>query len=131
NNRTFVNVPATGGPVRIGTVFVDPLGDLNRDGQVTTADITAMMSAMANTHSYLTAKNLTSQQWLQLADLNHDGRVSNADVQSLISMVANKAVAAVAKNQTATAVVPEPHSFALGVVALSALVVAYRLRGQL
>jgi hypothetical protein len=102
-------------------VFVDTLGDLNRDGQVTTADIPAMISAMADTQDYLTTKDLTSQQWTQLADINHDGVVNNADLQSLISMVANDASIVDAQNQVAMAIVPEPDSLVLATLGLMAL----------
>ena len=116
NTRTFVNVPGSTGLVRIGSVLVNALGDLNRDGKLTSADVPAMLSALADTHSYLASKSLTSQQWIQLADTNHDGLVNNADVQSLISMVANKATGAAAFNQATAAVVPEPGSLSLALL---------------
>ena len=128
-SRTFVNIPSNGGLVRIGSVFVDPLGDLNRDGKVTTADVSVMLSALADTHAYLTAKNLTSQQWLEIGDLNHDGHVNNADVQSLISTLANNSKSA-AKNLSSTSVVPEPNSLVLALVALAIIVASYRRLGR-
>jgi Dockerin type I domain/PEP-CTERM motif len=129
NNRSFVNISGSG-MVRIGSVLVNALGDLNRDGKVTTADIPAMLSAMADTHGYLAAKNLTSQQWIQLADTNHDGVVNNADVQSLISMVANKTTGT-AQNQAMAAVVPEPSSFGIALIGLTALLTPHLCRRRL
>src|SRR5262249_55950292 len=63
-------------------------GDLNRDGKVTAADISAFMNALADVPDYETSDSLTPAQFLSLADLNGDGQVTNADLQSLSSLIA-------------------------------------------
>ncbi len=67
------------------------LGDFNRDGQVTVADIPAMLTALANLAGYQTAQSLSSAELIQLADVNADGRVDNRDTQGLIALLANQA----------------------------------------
>ena len=58
-------------------------GDLNEDGHVTVADISALMTALSDEIHYRSAHpDLTdSQRWLEVADVNGDGQVNNADIQ--------------------------------------------------
>ena len=97
-------------------------GDLNRDGQVTAADIATLMSALTNLPGYESSHNsMTNQQLLEIADLNGDGQVNNADTQSLIALLANNAANAAAGGSSATAV-PEPAAiliFAIGFLSLA------------
>ena len=66
-------------------------GDFNRDGQVTGADVPAMLAALANLRDYQTAQSLSAADLIQLADLNGDGRVDNRDTQGLFASLANQA----------------------------------------
>jgi hypothetical protein len=133
--RTFVNIPNSVGLIRIANVFVDPIGDVNRDGKVTVADISALMTALADLSGYQPTNHLSLQQLLDVADLNGDGKVNNADIQALISLVANNIASGIgggsgSDNSVRTAV-PEPTSFALlliGAVASFAFACASRLR---
>jgi Planctomycete extracellular len=43
-------------------------GDFNRDGQVTGADVSAMMAALTNLRDYQTAQSLSAAELIQLAD---------------------------------------------------------------
>ena len=62
-------------------------GDINRDGHVDAADISALMVALADLPTY--QGSLTSTQLAEIADLNGDGLVTNADLQGLINLLAN------------------------------------------
>ena len=79
----------TSGVLSVVPTFL--LGDINRDGKVTVADISALMSALANLNGYQTSDNLTGAQLKLIGDLNGDGHVNNADVQALIALVATRA----------------------------------------
>ena len=74
-----------------GTITATPdvPGDFNRDGQVTVADVSAMVSALSDLNDYQSANTLTTQQLSQIGDLNGDGIVNNADLQGLISSLAS------------------------------------------
>jgi hypothetical protein len=98
-------------------------GDINRDGKVTVADISALMSALSDLNGYRAAKNLTDpQQFLEVADVNGDGAVNNADLQALISIVANNPAGGGAL------AVPEPASLILLALVLPAVVACGRQR---
>ena len=102
-------------------------GDINRDGKVTVADISTLMSALSDLNAYRAAKNLTDpQQFLEVADVNGDGAVNNADLQALISLVANNAVG----GSGTLIAVPEPDSWILASLALVAGLNARWLRGK-
>ena len=67
-------------------------GDINRDGQVTVADVSALMAALADVNKYRSNKSLTDPTlFKEVADVNGDNRVDNLDIQALISLVANNA----------------------------------------
>jgi Dockerin type I domain len=99
-------------------------GDINRDGQVTVADIAALMTAMADLIAYQAAHPDVSdpQHLLQVADVNGDGNIDNADLQALITLIANHA----AGGGELTAV-REPATITLGVIGLGILAMC-RLR---
>ena len=118
-------------------------GDINRDGQVTVADISALMTALADVSKYRSDKNLTDPTLFKdVADVNQDGFVDNADIQALITLVANNIIvsggtvpgnelvgdASAAGPQPVTAV-PEPASIVL--LGLGALTIAFRRRTRL
>lgn len=94
------------------------LGDINQDGSVNVADVSALMSAMSDLNGYESMHHITDPQILKdVTDINNDGSVNNLDIQSLISLVANNE----SNNQGALTPVPEPTSIclmALGFVAI-------------
>src|SRR5262249_60945463 len=57
-------------------------GDLNEDGRVDAADISAMMAALADLTGYESAYGLNDADLLTIADLNVDGHVTNPDVHA-------------------------------------------------
>jgi polygalacturonase len=92
-------------------------GDFNRDGQVTVADISAMMSAMTNLSGFESSHGLSDPQMQVIGDVNDDFKINNADVQALIDLIANGGGSAGAL----PIAVPEPSSLLLAVVGLGAL----------
>ena len=68
---------ADSGNSRIVQFEISLPGDFNRDGQVTVADIAAMMAALANLGGYQSANGLSDQQLLEIADVNGDGVIDN------------------------------------------------------
>jgi hypothetical protein len=117
---SFGNSPndsLTGGSVRgaaglgIGEIYelLPLLGDVNRDGHVDAADISALMTALTDLKGY--EGSLTDAQLAEFADLAGDGKVDNADLQGLISYLANGG------GGSLTAV-PEPSSLGLAAIAI-------------
>jgi hypothetical protein len=99
------------------------LGDVNRDGLLGVADISALTSALANLDAYQSTHGpggglMTDGLFLEIADLDHDGVVTNKDIQSLIVLLANSESGA-----GLLTTVPEPGAFAMmalaGVAVLS------------
>ena len=66
-------------------------GDVNGDGTVSGADISALMAALADLSDYQSAHQFVSGNLLAVADIDGNQTVNNLDVQSLISLVANAA----------------------------------------
>jgi autotransporter-associated beta strand protein len=94
-------------------------GDLDRDGTVTTADISGMMAALSDVDAYQATHGpggsaLTPQQLLDVGDLDSDGHVTNADLQVLIDNLASSAV----NGGGSVTAVPEPRSIILTVLAI-------------
>jgi hypothetical protein len=87
-------------------------GDLDLDGSVTSADISALMAALADLDAYKAKFGLTADDLLALSDVNSDSVVTNADLQSLIVRLANSGGGSVAA-------IPEPTSLDLAVVAMA------------
>jgi hypothetical protein len=97
------------------TVTVAPLlGDLNLDGHVDAADISAMLAALADLPDYESSHNLTSAYLDSLGDVNHDGQVNNADVQALIKLLIS--------GGGSSSTVPEPASLILLALAVLLLI---------
>ena len=95
-------------------------GDINRDGQVTVADIQALMVALSDLNAYKTANpDLASNPQLstQVLDVNGDGLIDNADIQALINLVANNA----ASGGSLLTSAPEPTTLMLCVLGFSVL----------
>jgi len=93
-------------------------GDLNDDGQVNAADLSAMMAALADLTGYESAYGLSDSELLTIADLNGDRRVTNADIQGLINLLATSDFVAAA----------EPSALLLAAVGVSGLIVAHLRR---
>jgi hypothetical protein len=84
-------------------------GDFNRDGQLTVADIIAMMGALADLTGYESTHGLTDSQLQVMGDFDGDFRVTNADIQGLIAFLAGGA----GSGGSSLTAVPEPSSFLL------------------
>jgi uncharacterized protein YjbI with pentapeptide repeats len=97
------------------------LGDLSRDGQLTSADIQAMLKALTDLSAYQTANGLSDAALVLLADLNDDQAVNNRDIQGLLNMLANTG--------GSVTTIPEPTSIVLTACGLFVLVAIAR-RGQ-
>ena len=95
------------------------LGDFNRDGLLTAADIQTMLSALTDLHSYEAAKGLSDAALVLLGDLNGDHAVTNADIQPLLDLIANAGGGAAQS-------VPEPASLFLLVIGAWAMIVGRR-----
>ena len=80
-------------------------GDFDRNGQVTTGDVSAMLAALTDLSSFKSAKGLSDAQLEVLGDFNSDFRVDNSDLQSLLNQLAS------AVGGGSAAAVPEPASF--------------------
>lgn len=64
-------------------------GDLNGNGQVGTADVSALMFALADLAGYQMQRGLGATDLSTIADVNSDGAIDNRDIQSLIALIAN------------------------------------------
>ena len=119
---------ALGGTISVAATYY--LGDLDRNSQITVADISALMAALSNLNGYRSANGLSDPTLFDdVADVNGDGKVNNLDIQSLISLVANLATGSPApgsipgnvSSASAVSAVPEPHSVVLFVFGISVL----------
>jgi fibronectin-binding autotransporter adhesin len=107
-----------------GTLSIAPTflrGDLDRNGQVTVADIRAMLIALTDLSSYALNNNLTPTQLTALADFDNSGSVTNGDLQGLLDLISNQGIGAVET-------VPEPCSIVL--LAVGALVIVFFCRSR-
>jgi hypothetical protein len=91
-------------------------GDVNRDGSVTSADLSAMLQALTDLHEYQNSHGpggsvLSDPQLVQLLDLSGDGLVTNADIQGLIDYLSSGLGAG------SVTTVPEPASLRLAAIA--------------
>jgi ELWxxDGT repeat protein len=62
-------------------------GDFNFDGQLTGADVQAMLGALVDLNSFKQMHGLSDGQMLILGDLNGDHVVTNADLQGLLNQL--------------------------------------------
>jgi hypothetical protein len=83
------------------------LGDFNRDGQVTSADIPAMLMALTDLKAYASNNSLTPTQLAAIGDFFSSGSVTNRDIQLLLDLVAGQG------GGGTVAAVPEPASLVL------------------
>src|SRR5262249_10797081 len=98
-------------------------GDVNRDGKVDIADVSAMMNALDDLNAYEASHNLTNVQIQQFADLNGDGRLTDADIQGLIDLLANGG----GTGGGSITAVPEPPPLML-LAAAGVILIAFRAR---
>ena len=62
--------------------FIVPVaGDFNFDGQLTGADVPAMMASLADMNAFQQAYGVSNVMLLLMGDLNGDHVVNNADLQ--------------------------------------------------
>ena len=72
--------------------FVVPVaGDFNFDGQLTGADVPAMMAALADLKTFKQAYGVSDATLLLMGDLNGDHVVNNADLQALLTKLRSTA----------------------------------------
>ena len=82
------------------------LGDFNRDGHVTAADIPAMLSALTDLNSYAATNSLSPTQLAAIGDFDNSGTVTNRDIQGLLDLIATQ-------GGGSTSAVPEPTTLML------------------
>ena len=59
-------------------------GDVNRDGQISIADVTALVNSILN-HS-----TVSVDEWKSVADVTLDGEITSGDVELLVKMILGK-----------------------------------------
>ncbi len=91
-------------------------GDWDRDGQVTAADIPAMLIALTDLNSYASTNSLDPTQLAAIGDFDNSGTVTNRDIQDLIDLVASTGGGSVDA-------VPEPSSLVLLGLAVPAVAI--------
>ena len=105
-------------PVNPGPAY--KRGDLTLDGHVNAADLTAMVSALANPAAYETSHSLTNDSLFAIGDMDADGHFTNLDLQGMISFLQS--------GQGNLAPVPEPATLALAGMGLATASVLLRRR---
>lgn len=65
------------------------LGDVNLDGHVDAADISAMEAILANPTEYESQHAITAAFLLTITDINQDGEFNNADLEALVTALKN------------------------------------------
>jgi phospholipase/lecithinase/hemolysin len=88
-------------------------GDVNRDGFINIADVSALEGALTDLSKYQSSNNLTSTQLTSIDNLNSDNLVTNTDLQGLIDLLANGG----GTGGGALNAVPEPSAMVLSVLA--------------
>ena len=64
--------------------FVSMPGDVNLDGQVTIADVTALVNSILN------PSTVSVDEWKSVADVTLDGEITSGDVELLVKMILGK-----------------------------------------
>ncbi len=88
-----------------------PFPDFNFDGALTSADIPAMLNALADVKGFETQHGLSNDDFLSMGDLDGSGAVTNQDIQPLLNMMASESGGFVDA-------VPEPATLVLFAAAL-------------
>jgi len=105
----------SGGTLSVAATYYT--GDINRDSIVDVADVSAMMSALADLSKYQSTNSLSNSQLPLVADLTGDNLVNNADLQGLINLLASGG----GSGGGSLSAVPEPSGVVLaGMAALAA-----------
>lgn len=93
-----------------------PFPDFNRDGQLTSADVPMMLSALGDLNTFKSNPYLgdASSSLLSMADMNGDGALTNADVQSFLTLLKT--------GGDSLTTVPEPSSLALAFCGAAAII---------
>ncbi len=94
-------------------------GDFNGDGQVTGADIQAMLSALVDLNKYKSDYDLTSADLTAIGDFDNSGSVTNRDIQGLLDLV-------ISLGGGSAAAVPEPSTLCLLIIGAGAMIVPRR-----
>ncbi len=114
-----------GGSAGQGSIFeltpVHLRGDFNLDGQVTSADILAMLQSLGDLNTFQAVNQLSAEDLLAIGDFNGDGKISNADIQPLLNLIASQN-----SGNLTVASVPEPTSIGLLCLAAFGLFVLRR-----
>ncbi len=102
-----------------GKLIVTPFvpGDFNRDGQVTSADVPAMLLALTDLNAYTSTNSLNPTQLAAIGDFDGSGTVTNHDIQGLLDLVATL-------GGGSAVAVPEPATLVL--LSIGALVIFKR-----
>ena len=66
-------------------------GDLNGDGKLTGADLSALMTALSDLSAYQTQRGISNADLLAIADIDRDNKITNADLPALIGLLTNAA----------------------------------------
>lgn len=96
-------------------------GDFNLDGKLNNADIQAMLNALKNISDFEAAHDLSDEAWEELGDVNGDGKVDMADEIALM----NKLTGTTGGSGSVSSV-PEPDAWLLAVIAASLCLPAAR-----
>jgi uncharacterized repeat protein (TIGR03803 family) len=83
-------------------------GDFDLDGQVTSADVAAMLQSLTDLNNFQANNKLSAAELLAIGDLNGDGRINNADIQALLDLLTRQNL-----GNATVAAVPEPTSIGL------------------
>ena len=101
-----------GGSAGEGSIFeLSPVrlpGDFDLDGQVTSADVAAMLQSLTDLNKFQANNKLSAAELLAIGDLNGDGKVNNADIQALLDLLTGQNL-----GNATVAAVPEPTSIGL------------------
>jgi phospholipase/lecithinase/hemolysin len=97
-------------------------GDVNRDGFINVADVSALETALTDLSKYQSSNNLTSAQLTSIDNLTGDNLVTNTDLQGLIDLLAGGG----GTGAGALNAVPEPSGVVLTFVASLVAAVAFQ-----
>ena len=101
---------------------VTPLrGDINQDGSINVADISALTKVLTDENSYQAAHSFTASDSAFILDVDGDGHITNADLQGLLNFLRSNGGGAGSRDLTP---VPEPTGIVL--LALGGLIIARR-----
>ena len=84
-------------------------GDINRDGHVNAADVSAMLTALTDVNKFASTNNMFASDVSYAGDVDSDGSFTNADLQSLLTLLGSGG----GSGTGSVAAVPEPMGFAL------------------